>query len=75
MNIDKDIGTYSNFNKYINKNDEIIFIKNKKAHVLYETDYGFQLQFDWKGPITLHTRDGIIINFYIFVHDFFQFLQ
>ena len=66
MNIDKDIGTYSNFNKYINKNNEIIFIKNKKAHVLYETDYGFQLQFDWKGPITLHTRDGIIINFYIF---------
>ena len=66
MNIDKDIGTYSNFNKYINRNDEIIFIKNKKAHVLYETDYGFQLQFDWKGPITLHTRDGVTINFYIF---------
>lgn len=66
MNIDKDIGTYSNFNKYVNKNDEIIFIKNKTAHVLFETDYGFQLQFDWKGPIHLHTRDGTKIGFYIF---------
>ncbi len=66
INIDKDIGTYSNFNKYINNNDEIIFIKNKTAHVLFETDYGFQLQFDWKGPINLHTRDGTIIDFYIF---------
>lgn len=66
MNIDKDIGTYSNFNKYVNNNDEIIFIKNKTAHVLFETDYGFQLQFDWKGPINLHTRDGTIIDFYIF---------
>lgn len=66
MNIDKDIGTYSNFNKYINKNDELIFVKNKTAHVLFETDYGYQLQFDWKGPIKLHTRDGTIISFYIF---------
>lgn len=41
MNIDNKIGTYSNFNKYINKNDEIIFVKNKTAHVLFETDYGY----------------------------------
>lgn len=66
MNVDSNIGTYSNFNKYVNKNDEIIFIKNKTAHVLFETDYGIQLQFDWKGPITLHTKDGEIIEFYIF---------
>lgn len=66
MNIDENIGTYSNFNKYINKNDEIIFIKNKTAHVLFETDYGVQLQFDWKGPICLHTKDGQLVQFYIF---------
>lgn len=66
MNIDENIGTYSNFNKYVNKNNEIIFIKNKTAHVLFETDYGVQLQFDWKGPIHLHTKDSTIIEFYIF---------
>lgn len=66
MNIDNDIGSYSNFRKYVNKNDELIRIKNTIAHVLFETDYGVQLQFDWKGPMTLHTRDGIIIRFYIF---------
>lgn len=66
MNIDESIGTYSNFYKYIQKNEEIVFIKNKKAHILFETDYGYQLQFDWKGPIYLHTRDGMIIKFYIF---------
>lgn len=66
MNIDESIGTYSNFYKYIQKNEEIVFIKNKKAHILFETDYGYQLQFDWKGPISLHTRDGMIIKFYIF---------
>lgn len=66
MNIDNNIGTYSNFNKYVNKNNEIIFNKNKTAHVLFETDYGFQLQFDWKGPIRLHTKNEEIIEFYIF---------
>lgn len=66
MNVDENIGTYSNFNKYVNKNTEIIFNENKKAHVLFETDYGFQLQFDWKGPICLHVKDGQLIEFYIF---------
>ena len=66
MNINTNIGTYSNFNKYVKKNKEIIFENNKAAHVLFETDYGFQLQFDWKGPIHLHTRDGTLIEFYIF---------
>ena len=66
MNIDNDIGSYSNFRKYVNKNDELIKIKQEVAHVLFETDYGEQLQFDWKGPIKLHTKDGTIIQFYIF---------
>lgn len=66
LNINSSIGTYSNFNKYIKKNKDIIFNDNKKAHVLFETDYGVQLQFDWKGPIHLHTRNGTLIDFYIF---------
>ena len=66
MNIDSNIGSYSNFRKYVNKNDELIRIKDTKAHVLFETDYGKQLQFDWKGPIILHTKDKTAIKFYIF---------
>ena len=66
MNIDNKIGSYSNFNKYVNNNKDIIFKEKTKAHVLFETDYGVQLQFDWKGPIHLHTRNGNLIEFYIF---------
>lgn len=66
MNIDPNIGSYSNFRKYINKNEELLITKNTDAHVLFETDYGKQLQFDWKGPIHLHTRNGTQISFYIF---------
>ena len=66
MNIDSNIGSYSNFRKYINKNKDIIRIKNTEAHVLFETDYGEQLQFDWKGPITIHLKDSTEISFYIF---------
>lgn len=66
MNIDDNIGSYSNFRKYIQKNTELLKIKDETAHVLFETDYGKQLQFDWKGPIKLHTRDGTLLEFYIF---------
>ena len=66
MNIDNDIGSYSNFRKYVNKHDDLIKTRDNTAHVLFETDYGIQLQFDWKGPIKLHTRDGTLIEFYIF---------
>lgn len=66
MNIDSNIGSYSNFRKYINKHSDIVIIKNKDAHVLFETDYGVQLQFDWKGAVKLHTIDGTLIEFYIF---------
>ena len=66
INVDPDIGTYSNFIKYVDKHKELIQIKNQTAHVLFETKYGEQLQFDWKGPITLHKRNGEEISFYIF---------
>ena len=63
MNI---IGSYSIFRKYINKHDELIKIRDTTAHFLFETDYGVQLQFDWKGPIYLYIRAGTIIELYIF---------
>lgn len=66
MNIDSNIGSYSNFRKYINKNEELLKTKENAAHVLFETEYGKQLQFDWKGPITLYTKNGEKISFYIF---------
>ena len=66
MNIDDDIGTYSNFRKYVSKNEEILIPKKQNVHPRFETDYGKQLQFDWKGPITLHKRDGDEFTFYVF---------
>lgn len=41
---DSDIGTYSNFYKYIQKH-KLKPVKNNKAHLRYETDMGKQLQF------------------------------
>ena len=65
-NIDSDIGTYSNFRKYISKNEKLLIPKKIEVHPRFETDYGKQLQFDWKGPITLHTKSGEEIKFYVF---------
>lgn len=66
LNVDSNIGSYSNFRKYVAKHPELSKVKCTTAHVRFETDYGFQLQFDWKGPITLHLKDGSEIVFYIF---------
>lgn len=66
MNIDKDIGSYSNFNKYVNKNKDILIEGDKEAHVRYETECGKQLQFDWKGPLKLTNKYGEVYEFYVF---------
>ena len=66
MNIDDDIGSYSNFRKYISKHKDIFIPKKQVVHPRFETDYGKQLQFDWKGPITLYNRNGDEIVFYVF---------
>ena len=66
MNVDKDIGTYSNFNKYVSKNKDLLIPKKIDVHPRFETEYGEQLQFDWKGPITLHNRTGKEFVFYVF---------
>lgn len=66
MNIDEDIGSYSNFRKYILKHSEELIPKNHDIHLRFETEMGFQLQFDWKGPITLYNKNNEEFKFYIF---------
>lgn len=64
--VDTDIGSYSNFRKYIKKHPELIKVKKQDIHPRFETEMGLQLQFDWKGPITLHKRSGEEVIFYVF---------
>lgn len=64
--VDDDIGSYSNFRKYVQKNKDILIPKKVEPSPRFETEMGKQLQFDWKGPITLHTRKNEEITFYIF---------
>jgi len=60
-----DIGTYSNFYKYVKKN-KLIENKNNNCHLRYETDYGKQLQFDWKEDIKMFNKYGELFEFNIF---------
>lgn len=61
-----DIGCYSNFKKYINK-EHLIDSKNKNSpHPRYETPFGEQLQFDWKETLTMVNKYGEIFEFNIF---------
>lgn len=66
MNVDNNIGTYSNFYKYINKDKDYFIQSDKKSHPRFETECGKQLQFDWKGPIKLCNKYGEIFEFYVF---------
>ena len=62
---DNNIGTYSNFYKYINKH-KLKPKKNNKAHLRFETDMGKQLQFDWKEDIKMVSKHGELFEFNIF---------
>lgn len=66
MNIDDQIGSYSNFRKYTLKYKDILIPKKENVHPRFETEMGLQLQFDWKGPITLVNKLGIEFKFYVF---------
>ena len=66
MNVDKNIGSYSNFRKYVLKHNDELIQKNVDVHVRFETEYGKQLQFDWKDPIRLKNKYNEIFDFYIF---------
>ncbi len=63
-----DIGTYSNFSKYVKKNK--LFVKVKKiGHPRYETDMGVQAQVDWKEDVKMISRHGevFVVNILSFV--------
>ena len=66
MNVDSDIGSYSNFRKYILKHHDELIPKNNEVHLRFETEMGLQLQFDWKGPIKLYNKHNEEFEFYIF---------
>ena len=66
MNVDKDIGSYSNFRKYVSKHSGELIPKNNEVHLRFETEMGLQLQFDWKGPIKLYNKNNELFEFYIF---------
>ena len=62
---DVTIGNYSNFYKYVIKNN-LKGKSNNKFHPRYETEFGKQLQFDWKKDIKLFNKYGEIFEFNIF---------
>lgn len=62
---DNDIGTYSNFYKYVKKK-KLKPQKNNKAHLRFETEFGKQLQFDWKEDLQMISKHGEIFKFNIF---------
>ena len=78
MNLDNDVGTYSNFYKYVMKDKDYFMPSDKETHPRFETECGKQLQFDWKGPIRLYNKYGELFEFYVFsatlgasrLHDF-----
>lgn len=59
------IGTYANFYHYIKKNN-LKPKKNNKVHLRYETEFGKQLQFDWKEDIKMISKHGELFEFNIF---------
>ena len=62
---EEDIGTYSNFYKYIKKYN-LKPKKHNKTHLRYETEFGQQLQFDWKEDIKMVSKHGALFVFNVF---------
>ena len=60
-----DIGTLSNFFKYIKKHN-LKPNKNNKIHLRFETEFGKQLQFDWKEDIKMISKYGELFEFNVF---------
>lgn len=59
------IGSYSNFYQFV-KRKKLKQNKNNKVHLRYETEYGHQLQFDWKEDIKMYNKHGLLFEFNIF---------
>lgn len=63
--VDPQIGTYSNFNKYLKRNG-IKPNKTPKGHPRFETAPGYQAQVDWKEDVSIANRYGEIFTMQIF---------
>ena len=63
--VDPNIGSYSNFNKYI-KRKGINLSKTEKGHPRFETAPGIQAQADWKEDVSIANRYGEIFTFQVF---------
>lgn len=63
--IDSDIGTYSNFNKYVKK-EGLKPSKTPKGFPRYETSPGILAQVDWKEDISIKNKFGKIFTFHVF---------
>ena len=63
--IDSDLGSYSNFNKYI-KSKGLHPQKSDKGHPRFETEPGIQAQVDWKEDVSIANRYGEIFTFQVF---------
>ena len=61
---DNEIGTYSNFKKYLVKHN-LKPSKSSKVHLRYETDPGEQLQVDWKEDLKMISKHGELFEFNI----------
>lgn len=60
-----DIGTYSNFSKYVKKKG--LFQKTEKTgHPRFETPPGNQAQVDWKENMTMISRNGEVFTVNVF---------
>lgn len=62
---DPNIGTYSNFNKYI-KSKGLKPVKTVAGHPRFETAPGIQDQVDWKENVSIANRFGEIFTFQVF---------
>lgn len=60
-----EIGSASNLRAYILKN-KLRQKKKNEVHPRYETEYGKQLQFDWKEDITLRNKYSQLFTFNVF---------
>ena len=63
--VDSDIGTYSNFQKYV-KSRNLMPKKKATGHPRYETEPGLQAQVDWKEDVSIVNRYGEIFTFQVF---------
>ena len=61
----ENIGTYSNFYKYVQK-EKLMPKRKNNVHPRFETEFGKQLQFDWKEDLRMISKHGEIFEFNIF---------